>query len=118
LADYQMQTLDGIPRWHAVVFLTLAYLQRRQVQVLAQPRAHEQPTLAGIIETHRHKHIVEWQGRGGMCYPVRFSWKGAASLCRTRRAPRDHLKAGWLSSESVHIVYEGVECGDHRRSDC
>jgi hypothetical protein len=60
LADYQMQTLDGILRWHAVVFLTLAYLQWRQVQVLAQPRAHAQPTLADIIETHRHEHIVEW----------------------------------------------------------
>jgi len=60
LADYQMQTLDGILRWHAVVFLTLAYLQWRQVQVLAQQRAHEQPTLADIIETHRHEHIVQW----------------------------------------------------------
>lgn len=38
-------------RWHAVVFLTLAYLQQR---------AHEQPTLADTIETHRHEHIVEW----------------------------------------------------------
>jgi len=43
-----------------VVFLTLAYLQWRQVQVLAQQRAQEQPTLADIIEAHRHEHIVEW----------------------------------------------------------
>jgi hypothetical protein len=60
LADYQMQTLNGILRWHAVVFLTLAYLQWRQVQVLAQPHAHKQPTLADMIETHHHEHIVQW----------------------------------------------------------
>ncbi len=55
-----MQKLAGILRWHAVVFLTLAYLQWRQVQVLAQQHALQQPTLADIIETHRHEQIVEW----------------------------------------------------------
>ena len=28
--------------------------------MLAQQRAHAQPTLADMIETHRHEHIVEW----------------------------------------------------------
>jgi hypothetical protein len=60
LADYQMQKLEGILRWHAVVFLTLNYLQWRRVQVLAQPEPAYQPTLADIIETHRQEHIVEW----------------------------------------------------------
>ena len=60
LADYQMQKLEGILRWHAVVFLTLNYLQWRRVQVLAQPEPAYQPNLADIIETHRQEHIVEW----------------------------------------------------------
>lgn len=59
LADYQMQKLEGILRWHAVVFLTLAYLQWRQVQVLAQPQPAERPSLADIIAAHRHEHAVE-----------------------------------------------------------
>jgi len=59
-ADYQIQKLEGILRWHGMVFLTLNYLQWRCVQVLAQSEPDDQPNLAGIIETHRQKHIVEW----------------------------------------------------------
>lgn len=60
LADYQMQKLAGILRWHAVVFLTLNYLQWRRVQVLAQSKPDHQPNLADIIATHRQEHIAEW----------------------------------------------------------
>lgn len=60
LADYQLQKLEGILRWHAVVFLTLNYLQWRRVQVLAQPESEAHLNLADIIEIHRQEHVAEW----------------------------------------------------------
>lgn len=58
LADYQVQSLASILRWHAVVFLTLAFLQWRQVRVLArQPDAPVQ-SVAEVIALHRREHLT------------------------------------------------------------
>ena len=66
LADYQMQRFEAIERFHAVVFLALAYLQYRLVQSLAaeQLPGHPQPnqhikTWADVIRLHRAEHDVE-----------------------------------------------------------
>lgn len=66
LADYQMQCFEAIEKFHAIVFLALAYLQYRLVQslVVAQqaglPRSHSQlTTLADVIRLHRAEHDVQ-----------------------------------------------------------
>lgn len=66
IADYQMQAFEAIEKFHAVVFLALAYLQYRLVQALAiQYRTghsitHDQPTtLAEVIRLHRAEHDIQ-----------------------------------------------------------
>jgi hypothetical protein len=63
IADYQMQAIE---KFHAVVFLALAYAQYRLVQILAvQYQAgvsatHDQPkTLADVIRLHRVEHDIQ-----------------------------------------------------------
>ena len=58
LADYQLQKLAGILRWHAVVFLSLAYLQWRRVRLLAGARAGPVQTVPDVIALHRHEHLT------------------------------------------------------------
>jgi hypothetical protein len=55
LADYQMQKLEAIAKYHAVVFLALAYLQWRAVRIKLRDRT-AQPTLADAIRQHRQQH--------------------------------------------------------------
>jgi hypothetical protein len=55
LADYQMQKLEAIAKYHAVVFLALAYLQWRAVRVHLRDRT-AQPSLADVIHQHRQEH--------------------------------------------------------------
>ena len=55
LADYQMQKLEAIAKYHAVVFLALAYLQWRAVRIKLRDRT-AQPTLADVIRQHRQQH--------------------------------------------------------------
>jgi hypothetical protein len=66
LADYQMQWFEAIEKFHAIVFLALAYLQYRLVQSLALApqtglvRSNQQlRTLADVIRLHRAEHDVE-----------------------------------------------------------
>jgi hypothetical protein len=66
LADYQMQSFEAIEKFHAIVFLALAYLQYRLVQSLAVAhqtglaRSNQQlRTLADVIRLHRAEHDVE-----------------------------------------------------------
>lgn len=66
IADYQLQAFEAIEKFHAVVFLALAYLQYRLVQALAaqyqtgQPVPHDQPkTLADVIRLHRAEHDIQ-----------------------------------------------------------
>lgn len=66
LGDYQMQRFEAIEKYHAVVFLALAYLQYRLVQQLAAewhsaealPRERVK-TLADVIRLHRAEHEVK-----------------------------------------------------------
>jgi hypothetical protein len=65
LADYQMQSFEAIEKFHAIVFLALAYLQYRLGQSLAVAhqtgllRSKEQlRTLADVIRLHRAEHDV------------------------------------------------------------
>jgi hypothetical protein len=58
LADYQMQKLEGILRWHAVVFLTLAYLQWRRVRVREHRPDGPMPTIAEVIALHQREHAI------------------------------------------------------------
>ena len=65
LGDYQMQRFEAIEKYHAVVFLALAYLQYRLVQQLATEQqsatalARERvKTLADVIRLHRAEHEV------------------------------------------------------------
>jgi hypothetical protein len=55
LADYQMQKLEAIAKYHAVVFLALAYLQWRSVRIKLRNRS-AQPTPADAIRQHRQEH--------------------------------------------------------------
>jgi IS4 transposase len=66
LADYQMQCFEAIEKFHALVFLALAYLQYRLVQRLAAAhqtslaRSNDQRrTLADVIRLHRAEHEVQ-----------------------------------------------------------
>lgn len=66
IADYQLQAFEAIEKFHAVVFLALAYLQSRLVQSLAaayqtgQALTHDQPkTLADVIRLHRAEHDIQ-----------------------------------------------------------
>jgi len=66
LADYQMQRFEAIEKFHAIVFLALAYLQYRLVQSLVAvhqsdcPPSNDQPrTLADVIRLHRAEHDVQ-----------------------------------------------------------
>jgi hypothetical protein len=58
LADYQLQKLAGILRWHAAVFLALAYLQWRRVRLLASARDGPVQTVPDVIALHRHEHLT------------------------------------------------------------
>ena len=62
LADYQMQKLEAlsanrqaIAKYHAVVFLALAYLQWRAVRIQMHGRT-TQLSLADVIRQHRQEH--------------------------------------------------------------
>ena len=61
LADYQMRHLEAIAKYHAVVFLALAYLQWRarmgtsDVRTKLRDRS-TQPTPADVIYQHRQEH--------------------------------------------------------------
>lgn len=66
IADYQLQAFEAIEKFHAVVFLALAYGQYRLVQALAaqyrtgQPLTQDQPkTLAEVIRLHRAEHDIQ-----------------------------------------------------------
>ncbi len=58
LADYQMQKLEAIAKYHAVVFLALAYLQWRAMRIKLRDRT-AQPSLADIIRQHRQEHYCQ-----------------------------------------------------------
>ena len=65
LGHYQMQRFEAIEKFHAIVFLALAYLQHRLVQSLVtahlsgSPPTQDQPkTLADVIRLHRAEHDV------------------------------------------------------------
>lgn len=55
LADYQMRKLEAIAKYHAVVFLALAYLQWRAIRIKLRDRTSV-PTPANIIHLHRQEH--------------------------------------------------------------
>ena len=57
LADYRVHSLEAILKYHAVVFLSLAYLQWRLVSRRASD-ATASETLADMIRLHRHEHLV------------------------------------------------------------
>jgi len=65
LADYQMQRFEAIAKFHALVFLALAYLQYRLVQSLAAEKLAQQTpsstslkSVADVIRLHRAEHEV------------------------------------------------------------
>lgn len=58
LADFQLQKLEGVLRWHAVVFLTLAYLQWRRVRLLARQPAGPVQTVPDVIRLHQQEHLT------------------------------------------------------------
>jgi len=66
LGDYQMQRFEAIEKYHAVVFLALAYLQFRLVQQFAAERRsaaarsrQRVKTLSDVIRLHRVEHEVK-----------------------------------------------------------
>jgi hypothetical protein len=58
LADYQMQKLAGILRWHATVFLTLAHLQWRRVRLLARQPTGPVQSVPDVIALHQQEHLT------------------------------------------------------------
>jgi hypothetical protein len=58
LADYQVQSLASIERWHAVVFLTLAFLQWRRARLFARHPEAPVPNVAEMIARHRQEHLT------------------------------------------------------------
>ena len=64
IADYQLQSFEAIEKFHALVFLALAYVQYRLVQSKAAhhqlPQTLHQPqTWADIIRLHRAEHDIQ-----------------------------------------------------------
>jgi hypothetical protein len=57
LADYRVHSLEAILKYHAVVFLSLAYLQWRVVTRRAGDAAANE-TVADMIRVHRYEHLV------------------------------------------------------------
>ncbi len=58
LADYRVHSLEAILKYHAVVFLSLAYLQWRLIERRASEALIEGETVADMIRLHRHEHLV------------------------------------------------------------
>ncbi len=58
LADYRVHSLEAILKYHAVVFLSLAYLQWRLVCRRARAATVAGETVADMIRLHRHEHLV------------------------------------------------------------
>ncbi len=58
LADYRVHSLDAILKYHAVVFLSLAYLQWRLVSRRLIDLTLAGETVADMIRLHRHEHLV------------------------------------------------------------
>lgn len=58
LADYRVHSLEAILKYHAVVFLSLAYLQWRLVCRRASDATCAGETVADMIRLHRHEHLV------------------------------------------------------------
>jgi hypothetical protein len=58
LADYRVHSLEAILKYHAVVFLSLAYLQWRLVCRRASDVGTADETIADMIRLHRHEHLV------------------------------------------------------------
>jgi hypothetical protein len=59
LADYRLQSLDAIEKYHAVVFLTLAYLQWRLICRRRDAPALPRENVADMIRLHRYEHQVK-----------------------------------------------------------
>jgi Transposase DDE domain len=58
LADYRVHSLEAILKYHAVVFLSLAYLQWRLAARRASDVQVAGETVADMIRLHRHEHLV------------------------------------------------------------
>ena len=58
LADYRVHSVEAILKYHAVVFLSLAYLQWRLVSRHARDAAVRDETVADMIRLHRHEHLA------------------------------------------------------------
>jgi hypothetical protein len=58
LADYRVHSLDAILKYHAVVFLSLAYSQWQLVERRARDACLPGETVADMIRLHRHEHLV------------------------------------------------------------
>ncbi len=58
LADYRVHSLEAILKYHAVVFLSLAYLQWRLVRRRVCDSRLAGETVADMIRLHRHEHLV------------------------------------------------------------
>lgn len=64
IADYQLQSFEAIEKFHALVFMALAYVQYRLVQSQAAhyglPQTRDQPqSWADIIRLHRAEHDIQ-----------------------------------------------------------
>jgi hypothetical protein len=58
LADYRVHSLEAILKYHAVVFLSLAYWQWRLTLRRARDSQVAGETVADMIRLHRHEHMV------------------------------------------------------------
>ena len=58
LADYRVHSVEAILKYHAVVFLSLTYLQWRLVCRRVVDPTLSGETVADMIRLHRHEHLV------------------------------------------------------------
>lgn len=59
LADYRLQSLEAILRWHTLVFAAYAFVQyRRVVPLLQDPKAQLQP-LGDVLREHQREHVQQ-----------------------------------------------------------
>jgi hypothetical protein len=57
LADYRVQSLEAILRWHTLVFAAYAFVQSQRIApLLKNPKAHLQP-VGEVLREHQREHV-------------------------------------------------------------
>lgn len=73
LADYRLQSLDAILRWHTLVFCAYAFLQYQRVQPLLEDVQADVAPLPEVLEAHQR-----WHAEQTVCHIAALARSGAS----------------------------------------